>query len=107
MKLHSRAQAQGVAKDVVRDQLAAPLVVAVAPAPSDVMLFSVLLESRDGVLTPRSTESTFRTDDRFRVSVIASRKGRIALYNTNPVGVFKAESVWRGEILSGQKLPQW
>jgi hypothetical protein len=98
------AQAQSVAKDIVLDQVASPLVVSAAPAArSDAMVVSVLLESPDGTLTPRSTEISFRTGDRFRVKVLASREGRIALYNTTPAGVFKPEPVWRGEVRPGQE----
>lgn len=97
------AQAQGTAKDIVLDQVAAP-VVANAPARNDAMVVSVLLESPDGTLAPRSTEALFRTGDRFRVKILASRAGRVSLYNTTPAGVFKPDPVWRGEVRPGEEL---
>lgn len=97
------AYAQRSAKDVVLDQVAAPLSAA-AQAPGDAMVVSVLLEAPDGTLTPRSTEALFRTGDRFRVKILASREGQVALYNTTPAGVLRAEPVWRGQVRPGQEL---
>lgn len=98
------AHAQRAAKDVVLDQVAAPIVMSSAPASrNDAMVVSVLVESPDGTLRPRSTESLFRTGERFRIKVLASREGRISLYNTTPAGVFKPQPIWRGEVRAGQE----
>lgn len=92
-------------KDIVLDRLAAPVLTSttVQSATGDAMAVSVLLESPDGSLTPRSTQGLFNTGDRFRVKVLASRPGTIALYNTNPAGVLSPEPVWRGEVKVGQE----
>jgi len=119
MKLHVRslvlvaalvtafsANAQkGAAKDIVLDSVSAPLVAsAVQPAGrSDAMVVSVLLESADGILYPRSTAIPFNTGDRFRVKILASREARVSLYNTTPSGVLKPEPVWRGVLKPGQE----
>jgi hypothetical protein len=98
------AFAQRAAKDVVLDQVAAPIVMSGAPAVrNDAMVVSVLLESPDGTLRPRSTEALFRTGERFRIKVLASREGRVSLYNTTPAGVFKPQPIWRGEVRAGQE----
>lgn len=89
-------------KDVVIDRVAAPVVAVAAPAATtDAMAVSVLLESPDGTLTPRSTDTMFRTGDRFRVKLLASRDARVALYNTNPKGVLSPEPVWSGDVKVG------
>lgn len=103
------------AKDIVLDRVqvaavAAPVANrAAAPARntavvSDAMAVSVLVESADGTLTPRSTNANFRTGDRFRVKVVAARDGQIALYNTKPNGETSAEPVWRAEVRAGEEL---
>lgn len=101
------AHAQNAAKDIVLDQVVSPLVASPArPSDSprsDAMIVSVLLESPDGTLSPRSTETLFRTGDRFRIKVLTSREGRIALYNTTPAGAFKPEPIWRGDVRPGQE----
>lgn len=100
--------AAGTTKDIVLDRISAPAAAstAVAPAgsPSDAMAVSVLLESEDGTLTPRSTGRAFSTGDRFRVKLLASRAGQVAFFNTNPRGVMNPEPVWRGEVELGQEL---
>lgn len=96
-------------KDIVLDRIhsvsAAPVVVPVqpgrAPATSDALAISVLVESPDGSLTPRSTEALFRTGERLRVKLLASRSGKISLHNTNPAGV--TSLVWSGDIQVGQE----
>ena len=104
LALSAPAQAQRAAKDVVLDQVAAPILVSSAPAArNDAMVVSVLLESPDGTLRPRSTEALFRTGERFRIKVLASREGRIALYNTTPAGEFKAQPIWRGAVRAGEE----
>lgn len=98
------AGAQNTAKDIVLDQVAAPIVASSsAPARGDAMVVSVLVEAPDGTLTPRSTEALFRVGERFRVKMLASREGRVALYNTTPAGVLKPEPVWRGQVKPGQE----
>lgn len=102
MLFAASAHAQRAAKDVVLDQVAAPILVSGAPAVrNDAMVVSVLVESPDGSLRPRSTEALFRTGERFRIKVLASREGRISLYNTTPAGVFKPQPIWSGEVRPG------
>ena len=102
--LASAAHAQRAAKDVVLDQVAAPIVMSgAATVRNDAMVVSVLVESPDGTLRPRSTETLFRTGERFRIKVLASREGRVALYNTTPAGVFKPQPIWRGTVRPGQE----
>ena len=97
--------ADATTKDIVLDRVAAPMVNRVAASGNrqDAMAVSVLLESPDGSLMPRSTDRVFNTGDRFRVKILASRGGRVALYNTNPHGVLGTEPVWRGEVKVGQE----
>lgn len=98
-------------RDIVLDTVMAPalspvVVVpggAVAPVRSDAMLVSVLVESADGTLTPRSTEQMFRTGERFRVRLLAAREARVSFYNTNPQGVFNPQPVWQGSVTPGQE----
>jgi hypothetical protein len=98
------ACAQRAAKDVVLDQVAAPLLATSSPAARrDAMVVSVLLESPDGTLTPQSAERMFRTGERFRIKVLASREGRVSLYNTTPAGVFKPQPIWRADVRAGQE----
>lgn len=102
MLFAASAHAQRAAKDVVLDQVAAPILVSGAPAVrNDAMVVSVLVESPDGSLRPRSTEALFRTGERFRIKVLASREGRVSLYNTTPAGVFKPQPIWSGEVRPG------
>ena len=65
------------------------------------MAVSVLLERPDGTLIPKSTNSIFRTGDRFRVKLLASRDSRVSLYNTNPKGEMNPKPVWHGQVKSG------
>lgn len=95
------AYAGGSTKDIVLDRLAAPAVGTVTAPASDAMAVSVLVESPEGVLTPRGTDRSFRTGDRFRVKVLASRAGRVSFYNTNPDGVLGREPLWSGEVQPG------
>ena len=98
-------------KDIVLDRVASPLTVtapvngATRPAASvvvgDAMAVSVLLESTDGTLTPKSTQSLFRTGDRFRVKLMASRAGKVSFYNTNPAGKTNPTPIWQGEVRPG------
>lgn len=100
------ASAQGrMAKDIVLDQVAAPLVGTTVgtAARNDAVVVSVLLESPDGTLVSKSTEALFNTGDRFRVKLLASRPGRVSIYNTTPAGEFKPQPIWRGEVKPGQE----
>ena len=72
--------------------------------PGDAMAVSVLLESADGSLSPRGTDFAFRTGDRLRVKVVASRTGKLSLFNTTPDGVLQSAPVWQGEVRQGQEL---
>ena len=97
------AQAQ-TAKDIVLDRVAAPVArPAATPASNDAMAISVLIESPDGSLAPRSTNSLFNTGDRFRIKLLASRSAKVSLYNTNPLGQFNPKPVWQGEVKVGQE----
>lgn len=99
--------AQAATKDIVLDRLvpaAAPATGAAAPASTgqgDAMAVSVLVESADGSLTPRSTQALFKTGERLRIKVLASRSGKISVHNTNPAGV--TSPVWEGEVQAGQE----
>lgn len=90
-------------KDIVLDRVLSPVVTVTpaAPASTDAMVVSVLLESADGSLTPKSTETLFQTGDRFRVKLITSRDAKISLYNTNPKGETNPVPVWQGEARVG------
>lgn len=90
-------------KDIVLDRVTAPVrTAAPVAAATDAMAVSVLLESPDGSLTPKGTDSLFRTGDRFRVKVLASRDAKISLYNTTPKGETSPTPVWQGEVKVGQ-----
>ena len=97
------AQAQS-AKDIVLDRVATPVArPATPPASNDAMAISVLIESPDGSLAPKSTNSLFNTGDRFRIKLLASRSAKASLYNTNPLGQFNPKPVWQGEVKVGQE----
>lgn len=91
-------------KDIVLERVRAPAIGAPATSGGDAMAVSVLQEAPDGTLTPRATDRVFRTGDRFRVKVLASRDAHVSLFNTNPSGVLRNEPVWRGEVKVGQEL---
>lgn len=100
------ALAAGTTKDIVLDRVSAPVAgtpAAGANATSDAMAVSVLVESIDGTLSPRGTDKMFRTGERFRVKVLASRDAKIALYNTNPKGELGKDPVWQGNVKLGQE----
>jgi hypothetical protein len=63
----------------------------------------VLIESPDGSLASKSTNSLFNTGDRFRIKLLASRNAKVSLYNTNPLGQFNPKPVWQGEMKVGQE----
>ena len=102
------AAAQATTKDIVLLRVSAPP--AAQPAtqpvaqPGDAMAVSVLLESPDGTLTSRGTDWTFRTGDRLRVKLVASRAGKLWLFNTTPDGVLQPAPVWQGTVRQGQEL---
>ncbi len=103
----SAAHAQATTKDIVLLRVSTPpqpAVVVQAPQPGDAMAVSVLLESADGSLSPRGTDALFRTGDRFRVKLVASRSGKVWLFNTTPDGVLQPAPVWQGEVRHGQEL---
>ncbi len=89
-------------KDIVLDRIAGSPPPAGAPA-ADVLAVSVLLESPDGTLTPRSTAQAFRTGDRFRVKLLTARPAKVSFYNTNPAGELGRSPVWQGEVQPGQE----
>jgi len=104
------AQAAGGAetstKDIVLDRVSASGYASAqasgAQPVGDAMAVSVLLESANGTLTPKSTQTLFRTGDRFRIKVQASRPGKISFYNTNPAGQTSKTPLWQGEVKPGQ-----
>jgi hypothetical protein len=100
--------AERKARDIVLDALTpaagAFTPVAGSATPPEAMLVSVLVESPDGTLTPRSTEQRFQTGERFRVRVLAARPGRVTLYNTNPLGQFNPTPVWSGSVSPGLEM---
>jgi hypothetical protein len=99
------AAGKATTRDIVLDMVAPqPAAAAAAPAAKgDAMAVSVLLESPDGSLAPRSTDKLFRTGDRFRVKLLASRGGKVSLYNTNPQGIFNPTPIWQGTVAVGQE----
>jgi hypothetical protein len=54
--------------------------------------------------SPRGTDALFLTGDRFRVKLVASRSGKVWLFNTTPDGVLQPAPVWQGEVRHGQEL---
>lgn len=102
----STASAAATTKDIVLDRVLNPVVSVsnggstIAPT-GDAMAVSVLLESADGTLTPKATNTIFRTGDRFRIKLMASRDAKVSLYNTNPKGETNPKPVWQGEVKVG------
>jgi hypothetical protein len=103
--LASAAQAAGSTKDIVLDRVLAPVATTATATTQaqDAMAVSVLLESPDGTLTPKGTNTLFHTGDRFRIKVIASRDAKLSIYNTTPRGELKPEPVWQGTVVYGQE----
>ncbi|MBK9442777.1 MAG: hypothetical protein IPN53_16340 [Comamonadaceae bacterium] len=95
----SSALAVGSVKDIVLERVSAPAI----SQPGDVMAVSVLQESVDGALTARGTNALFRTGDRFRVKLLASRDAKVSFYNTNPKGVMNPKPIWQGDVQAGQE----
>jgi hypothetical protein len=90
-------------KDIVLDRVATPAQSTGNAPSSDAMAVSVLVEGVDGSMMPRSTQSLFRTGERFRIKVVASRAGKLSLYNTNPLGLTGRDPVWTGMVNVGQE----
>ncbi len=104
LTLATAAHAAGTTKDVVLDRVLVPISTpAAAAATSDAMVVSVLLESPDGSLSPKGADTLFRTGDRFRIKLLASRNAKVSIYNTTPRGETKPEPIWQGTITLGQE----
>jgi hypothetical protein len=98
------AQAAGSTKDIVLDRVLAPVTSSSSTTPvqaQDAMAVSVLLESSEGTLSPKSTNTLFRTGDRFRIKLLASREAKVSLYNTNPRGETNPKPIWQGNVRVG------
>ncbi len=104
---HSAWSADSSTKDIVLSRVAPPVAGATAtlatPA-DDAMVVSVLVESPNGTLTPRAVNASFRTGERFRVKMLSSRDGSVALYNTKPSGELVTEPLWRGQVQRGLEI---
>jgi hypothetical protein len=108
-------------KDIVLDRIRNPVVV-VAPtqganpgaapvvmqtttfANGDAMVVTVMQEKSNGNMVARAVNGQFRTGDRFRVKMLASRDGKVALYNTKPTGELVREPLWRGDVSRGLEI---
>ena len=102
--LTSTAHAAGTTKDIVLDRVLTPAVSSITTTNAqtqDAMAVSVLLESPDGTLSPKSTNTLFRTGDRFRIKLLASRSAKVSLYNTNPNGITNPIPIWQSEVRVG------
>jgi hypothetical protein len=114
--LASHAETKDIVLDRVR--MTAPASAAAAPAPrpataptsttvyanGDAMVVTVLHEKAGGTLVPRAVNTLFKTGDRFRVMMLASRDGKVALYNTKPTGELVTQPVWRGDVSRGLEI---
>jgi hypothetical protein len=104
LMLVGAAQAAGSTKDIVLDRVLAPVTSSSSTTPvqaQDAMAVSVLLESSEGTLSPKSTNTLFRTGDRFRIKLLASREAKVSLYNTNPRGETNPKPIWQGNVRVG------
>jgi len=96
-------------RDIVLDAVSGvPSIVGTAPGAAepvrtDAMLVSVLVESLDGTLSPRSIQQRFQTGERFRIRLLAAREARVSLYNTTPRGEFNPKPIWQGRVSPGQE----
>jgi hypothetical protein len=89
-------------KDIVLDRVMTPIAISNPTTPArDAMVISVLLESPDGTLRPKSTNTLFRTGERFRIKLLASRDARVSFFNTNPRGETNPLPIWQGEVKVG------
>lgn len=75
-----------------------------AYANGDAMVVTILQQKADGTLVPRPTNAVFKTGNRFRVKLLASRDGKVALYNTKPTGELVTEPLWRGDVSKGLEI---
>ena len=105
-------------KDIVLDRIRNPVVVsapvAANPAPAqmttttfangDAMVVTVMQEKANGNMVARAVNGQFRTGDRFRVKMLTSRDGKVALYNTKPTGELVKEPLWRGDVSRGLEI---
>lgn len=104
-------------KDIVLDRVhvsapAAPSASSTTPVPTsttvyangDAMVVTVLQENASGTLVPRPANAKFKTGDRFRVKLLASRDGKVALYNTKPTGELVTQPLWRGDVRRGLEI---
>ncbi len=105
-------------KDIVLNRINAPLPPATVANPAvpainavasiqsngDAMVVSVLQELSNGGLKPHPTNTLFKTGDKFRVKMFASRDGKVALYNTKPTGELVKEPLWRGNVTRGLEI---
>jgi hypothetical protein len=73
-------------------------------ANGDAMVVRVLKELGNGGLKPHPTNTLFKTGDKFRVKMLASRDGKVALYNTKPTGELVIEPLWRGDVTRGLEI---
>ncbi len=73
-------------------------------ANGDAMVVSVLQEVANGGLKPHPTNTRFNTGDKFRVKMLASRDGKVALYNTKPTGELVKAPLWRGDVTRGLEI---
>jgi len=73
-------------------------------ANGDAMVVRVLQESGNGGLKPHATNTLFKTGDKFRVKMLASRDGKVALYNTKPTGELVKKPLWRGDVTRGLEI---
>ena len=102
--LMASAAAGAATKDIVLDQVTAPLLhvtPTAAMANAESMVVSVLVAAPNGTMTPRSTQEMFRTGERIHLKVLSSRAGDIEIYNTNPVG--QVSRVWAGTVRVGEE----
>jgi len=106
-------------KDIVLDRVRITTVAtpatsspAAPPAPTattvyangDAMVVTVLQEKASGTLVPRPVNASYKTGDRFRVKMLASRDGKVALYNTKPTGELVTQPIWRGDVSRGLEI---
>jgi hypothetical protein len=92
----------GATKDVVLERIHQAQTASVAVV-SDAMAVSVLQEHADGTLRSRGVDAQMRTGDRLRIKLIATREGRVSIYNTTPRGETKPEPIWSGAVRPGQE----
>ena len=116
--VHAEPDTEADVKDIVLNRINAPQAAAsnVRPATAaintvssmhangDAMVISVLQETANGGLKPHPTNTLFKTGDKFRVKMFASRDGKVALYNTKPTGELVQKALWRGDVTRGLEI---